>query len=168
MVYFVHMLRDLRLSELSSVYSESLMLSASNGYPYLDSHEGYLNAQQDFYQYLREVFFCTDGAYYAIYEHDGAYVSALRVEPYRDGVLIAAVETAPEQRKRGFARKLIEEVLTYVRSRDISRIYAHVLKNNVPSLALHKTCGFSRIAENAAYIDGAVSDRACTFCYHLP
>ena len=45
------------------------------------------------------------------------------------------------------------------------KLYSHVEKNNKSSLAVHQKCSFQRISEHAVYIDGSVSNSACTLCY---
>lgn len=149
----IRSLRDLQFSKLVDVYSGSMFTSCS-------SNEQRLEAEQDFYAYLR-VFF--QSGFYAVWEAGDRYISALRLEPYQDGLLLEAVETAPDFRKQGFAKKLLNAMLEYIRERENCPIYSHVAKNNLPSLALHNGCGFTRIAEFAVYIDGSVSQDACTF-----
>ena len=86
----------------------------------------------------------------------------LRLEPYRDGLLLAALETHPQMRRKGYAVKLILEVMTY--AKELS-IYSHVSKKNIASLRTHEKCGFERIMEYAVYADGSVNDKSYTFCY---
>lgn len=151
MLYLAKSLQQLHFGKLMEVYTESNAEKA-----------GLLQAEQDFYQYLRDCFFTTPGAVYAVWQEQGTYVSALRLEPYKDGLLLAALETAPEHRRRGFACKLIRAVLTEFAEK---KIYSHVNKRNLPSLAVHEKCGFQKISDSAAYIDGSVNERAITLCY---
>ena len=152
MLYLAKSLQQLHFGKLMEVYAQSNA----------EKDGGILQAEQDFYQYLRECFFPTPGAMYAIWQEDGEYISALRLEPYKDGLLLAALETAPEYRRRGFAQKLLLAVLTELVG---TKIYSHVSKRNLPSLAVHEACGFQKISDFAAYIDGSVDHRAVTLCY---
>jgi RimJ/RimL family protein N-acetyltransferase len=154
MLYLAKSLQQLHFGKLMEVYTESNAEKADNA--------GLLQAEQDFYQYLRDCFFTTPGAVYAIWQEQGTYVSALRLEPYKDGLLLEALETAPEHRRRGFACRLIQAVLTEFAE---NKIYSHVSKRNLPSLAVHEKCGFWKISDSAAYIDGSVDERAITLCY---
>lgn len=154
MLLIVGALRELDFSALMDVYIEGNLEKAEDGISLLE-------AEQDFYLYLQEVFFATPGAVYCIWQECGQYVSALRLEPYRDGWLLEALETAPEQRRKGFAEKLMRAVLALHPNR---RVYSHVGKRNVASMGVHEKCGFRRILEHAVYIDGSVNDRACTLC----
>ena len=153
---------QLRFGSLMEIYTEGNRENGSDRYGDLPPEQALLQAEQDFYQYLREVFFPAEGAVYAIWEVGGRYVSALRLEPYRDGLLLEALETMPCERRRGYAQKLILGVLEQYSG---TRIYSHVHKRNLPSLAVHEKCGFRRISEQAVYIDGSVNSRACTLCY---
>lgn len=145
-------MRELVFSELMEVYMEGNLEKTENGLTLLE-------AERDFRQYLRECFFTVPEAAYYIWVEDGRYVSALRLEPYKDGLLLEALETAPDRRRRGYAGQLIRAVLKTETRRPI---YAHVAKGNTASLAVHQGCGFRRVLEYAAYIDGSVHDRACT------
>ena len=159
MLHIAKTIAQLDFSRLMAVYEEGNMENAEQLHSELPGGQAILRVEQDFYQYLRECFFATHGAYYAIWVEGGDYRSALRIEPYKDGVLLAALETHPQYRRQGYAEKLIGEVIPMER-----KIYAHVSKKNVASLAVHKKCGFARISEQAVYIDGSVNSKCCTLC----
>ena len=162
MLILAYSQRDFSFSKLMEVYIEGNMENAEEFYPDLPEGQKLMQAEQDFYQYLNEVFFKTSGAVYAIWEERGAYVSALRLEPYHDGFLLEALETAPPSRRQGYAEKLIRAVQEQFPNQ---RIYSHVSKKNAASLRVHEKCGCRRISEHAAYIDGSVNQRACTLCW---
>ena len=162
MLTIAQSLKDLNFSALMAVYAEGNLENARDLYPHLPEGQGILQAEQDFHQYLRVIFFQTTGAYYAIWQQGGRYICALRLEPYRDGLLLNGLETAPEYRRQGFARKLIQAVLGLCGD---SKVYSHVHKKNTPSLQLHLQCGFRRVSEQATYLDGSVNSRCCTLLY---
>ena len=147
-------LRELQFSKLLDVYSGSLYSSCST--------QKQLEAEQDFYAFLREFF---KSGFYAVWELNGRYVSALRLEPYQDGLLLEAVETAPAQRNQGYAKRLLNSALAYVTEYQSCPVYSHVKKDNDPSLALHRACGFQKILDYASYIDGSVARDARTFVF---
>lgn len=155
-------MKQLPFSRLMAVYAEGNRENGRERYPHEPEFRQIFLAEQDFYTYLQDVFFSVQGALYALWEEDGQCVSALRLEPYRDGLLLEALETAPEFRGKGYAQALIRSVQTEISG---VKIYAHVSKRNLPSLAVHEKCGFRRISEQAVYIDGSVNSRACTFCF---
>ena len=118
-------LKDLRFSELMQVYAQS-NLEAAKERKHLPSMFALQLAEQDLRQYLQEVFFRTPGARCCIWEESGRYVSALRLEPYRDGLLLAALETAPDDRNRGYASILVREVQKYLARQGNVKLYSHV------------------------------------------
>ena len=158
MLILAHSLRELRIGALMGVYLQGNQEKAERDYPEEPAGAGLRLAEEDFYRYLRECFFRTPGAVYAVWEEGGSYVGALRLEPYRDGVLVNALETAPQQRRKGYASRLLEAVLGTLNG----PVYSHVAKRNLPSLALHERLGFRRIQETALYLDGSLDHRACT------
>ena len=162
MLILARSMRDLHFSRLMEVYLEGNLENGEELYPDLPEGQKLLRAEQDFHQCLSEVFFHTSGAIYVIWEEQGAYCSALRLEPYRDGMLLEALETAPSCRRQGYAEQLIKAVQNCFADQ---KIYSHVSKKNVASLRVHEKCGFHRISEFAAYIDGSVNQRACTLCW---
>ncbi len=158
MLICVDRLEKLNFGMLMQLYEETNL--KANGLP------GLLDTEQAFYQYLREIFFKTNSAFYAIWVDNSQYVSALRIEPYREGLLLAALETKPSERRKGYASSLIRSVLMMLRDSDpCVRIYAHIHKKNIASQRVHALCGFQKTADFAAYIDGSISHDAYTYCY---
>ena len=164
MLLIAKSLKDLRFSELMQVYEQS-NLEAAEERKNLPPMFALQLAEQDFRQYLQEVFFPTPGALCCIWEENGRYVSALRLEPYRDGLLLAALETAPVFRKQGYASILIRAVQQYLAACGGANIYSHVNKQNTASVRTHEKCGFHVISDCAVYLNGSVDYRSCTFLY---
>lgn len=161
MVKIFTKLEELAFGKLMQVYRESNLENALERYSNMDKNAALLNAEQDFYVYLRDCFFKTDGAFYAVWEENGQYVSALRMEPYQDGMLLEALETSPEYRQRGYAQKLIIAALEEADG----KTYSHVNKKNIQSLSVHLKCGFEKISDTAVYIDGSEAPWCVTLCY---
>ena len=155
-------LKEISFSQLMMVYEEGNRENGEEFWPDMEEGQRILRAEQAFYQYLREIFFPTENARYYVWEEQGNYVSALRLEPYRDGMLLEALETAPNERRKGHAARLIHAVQEQLPH---GKIYSHVSKRNLASLKTHAKCGFRRIAEYAVEIDGSVSNRSCTLCW---
>ena len=153
-------LDELCFGELMLVYEEGNKENAQDRYPRMDRNAALLKAEQDFYNYLHDVFFPTKNAFYAVWEEKGKYVSALRMEPFQDGMLLEALETRPEFRRQGFAKKLLAEVMSKIEG----KIYSHVNKHNDASLAVHYACGFQKISNVAVYIDGSSALWCFTLC----
>ena len=144
---------EISFSNLMAVYEESNQHNGKEKWPEESPALQLLLAEQGFHQYLRECFFTTAGAVYAIWQQDGLYVSALRLEPYQDGLLLEALETVPDGRRKGHAKALIRSVRSMYPD---DKIYAHVSKRNIASLRTHESCGFRKILDHAVFIDGSV------------
>ena len=162
MLCCIYSMKELPFGALMAVYEQSNQENGEEFWPELSAGERLLRAEQEFYQYLQQVFFQTEGAVYYLWEVKSRPVCALRLEPYRDGMLLEALETAPEQRRKGYATALIRAALAQVGT---VKIYSHVGKRNEASLKTHIACGFRRISEQAVYADGSVNDRCCTLLY---
>ena len=164
MLILAHSLRDLQFGALMEVYADSNEEKASD-WPNLPRGYALTLAEQDFCQYLQEVFFHTDGALYAVWEEEGCYVSALRLEPYRDGLLLEALETRPDQRGKGYAQTLIREMQRYLAQQGPVKLYSHIEKRNSASRSVHEKCGFRVVSDHAVYINGSVDYRCDTWLY---
>ena len=163
MLQVYHCVKNLDFGQLTEVYAESLSCEGKYHYPDLDCNMQLLEARQDFFSFLR-VFFQASDAYYMVWQHQGRYVSALRVEAYEDGVLIEGLETAPECRQKGFAKALLSNSIDYLKKQGIKRIYSHIEKSNMPSIKVHLACGFEKINDYAVCIDGSVLQNTATYC----
>lgn len=157
MLLIMKRLEELDFSALMDVYIEGNREKAEE---YGDG--GLLQAEREFFDYLREDFFRQKDAFYAVWQVAGQYVSALRLEPYGDGWLLEALETAPNHRKQGYAKALMAEVLDMMGE---MVVYSHVSKRNEASLRTHYACGFQKHLDHVVYLDGSVSNRAVTLRY---
>lgn len=153
---------DFPFPALPAIYRESLLSSGAFQYPEEPQAQQELQAEADFLSYIRLDFFPRTGSLYALWEEDGTFVSAARIEPYRDGVLLSGLETAPDCRGQGFASRLLEGLLEALQERGIPKIYSHVRKDNAPSLAVHKRRGFAVYKTAAVYLDGSADSKSYT------
>ena len=168
MLYVAKQLCQLSFEQLMEVYREGNLENGRILAPF-DSQARQLQlAEQDFHSYLAETFFPVRGAMYAVWEVEGKYVSALRLEPYRDGLLLEALATAPQERRKGYASALIRAVEEKLCTKAPLRLYAHVAKKNTPSLKTHASCGFLKISDSALYIDGSADSRCVTLLFEAP
>lgn len=145
MLLLIRSMRDLQFGKLVQVYEESCPTLA---------------AQSDFYEYLRQVFFKTPGAVYCVWQEGDCYTSALRLEPYQNGLLLTGLETAPIYRKHKFASYLLQAVLDTFTDADI---YSHIFYDNCISGYIHRKFGFCKISDYAVFVDGSISRMAGTY-----
>lgn len=161
MLKIVTKFSELDLPQLAAVYTESNREAGIAQCPMQDANAQILYGEQLFYDYL--MYFLEDPrACLAIWIENGKYVSALRMDPYMDGLLLNGLETHPDYRRMGYAEKLLQDVLRHFSS---NKIYSHVEKSNQASLSLHCKCGFEIIANFAKYLDGSTRNSSYTLLY---
>ena len=151
MLRIIRSKRELNFSLLADVYAQ----------PDRTNPEQYLRDEQDLYAYISS-FMEERQAFCAVWELSGRYVAALRMEPYKDGLLLEGLQTIPEERGKSYATALLHGVLTHLQG---ITVYSHVDLKNQASLAVHRTCGFEKTLDYAVFIDGSVSHKAVTLCY---
>lgn len=150
--------KELHIGKLMALYSEDLIHNTPS--------RNMLKAEQDFYGFIIDFLREKQNDYW-IWEIDGCYVSALRTEPYRDGILLAGLVTESSLRKRGYAKSLISETLQYLGSQGCKKVYSHIHRDNFPSIQTHYACGFQLLHQHAALLDGSVNSQYYTFSYEL-
>ena len=121
--------------------------------------------EENYLDFLRNDFFRQKDAFFAVWALQGQYKAALRVEPYSDGLLIAALSTAPGERRNGYGYLLVMEVLKHLSTLSYKVVYSHIDKKNHPSIQLHKKCGFQFFTDYAKYLDGTVTYNSFTMNY---
>lgn len=161
MLQIVRKLEDIPFSDLMAVYEESNRENGACRYPTKDKSLQLIEAEQDFYAYLH-AFFQQENSYYALWRQDGGLVSAVRVEPYQDGWLVAGLETRPDARRKGSAKDLLQALLAQM---DLLPVYSHIAKSNIPSQNVHLTVGFRKMLTYSVYADGTIDDICETYCY---
>lgn len=165
MLRIIDSMSKLNFSGLMEIYLEGNQENGRQQYPYESESEQLRLAENDFYNYLDSIFFHQKNSVYAVWEDCGRYLAALRLEPYRDGYLLCALETAPDIRGKGYASLLIKDVQKYLSHNKHGIIYSHISKHNGPSLAVHNKCGFHIIKDYAVYSDGSVLQNCYTLAY---
>lgn len=135
---------------LIELYSEGNIENADELYPYMeDRAQAVRKVEDDFLDFLKNSFFAAEGSEYFILDENGEWVSALRTSRIRDGLYyMEALETRPDMRQRGYAKKLLLEALGELKKRGAFEFYSSVHKKNEPSIRTHLAAGFSIVAEN--------------------
>ena len=164
MLEIIRSLSDLPFGELMAVYEEGNQANGAEKYPKLSGNLQLLEAEQDFYAYLC-CFFKQENSFYVLWRVNGRVVSALRIEPYQDGWLLAALETMPDRRNQGYAKTLVRDLLSYMEKTNRFPLYCHIHKGNISSQKVHLSCGFRQILPYSIYADGTMNDRCSTCVY---
>ncbi|MCM1190204.1 MAG: GNAT family N-acetyltransferase [bacterium] len=143
--------RDIDGRKLMDLYQEGNLENIDYFYPGTSDRDGALQKiEHDFLEYIRNDFL--DGRNrYMVSEHDGLWISALRLYYVKDRFYyIEALETHPDHRKRGYASQLLSGVLELLKKQGPFTVCDCVHKKNAASVATHLKCGF-KISENGGY-----------------
>ena len=150
----------LDFAALMEIYIEGNVENGEYFWPEETPERQLVLAVEKFRSYLVDGFYGTKCGTYWIWEEDGRYISALRLEQHPDGLLMEALETRPDCRRMGYAKKLISAMLKQLP--EGTRVYSHVHKKNGPSLETHRSCGFTKALDYSICSDGSVYDREVT------
>lgn len=153
-------LRELSLGRLMRLYEEDNLKRGKREWPHEPLPRQLALAEADAIEDLRR-FFWLPGTMQYIWQEDERYLSALRLEPWRDGLLLTALFTAPSDRGRGYATLLLSAVL----GGQNCPVYSHIDNTNRASIRVHEKCGFVRISDTAILLDGSASSRMGTYRY---
>ena len=163
MLSVIRSMAELPFGSLMEIYAESNRVRGSR-WPQEAPERQIALAEQEFYAYLRQCFFTRPGSRYFVWEEQGKPVCALRCESYADGMLLTALETAPDCRGKGYATQLLRAVLSHL---EAVKVYVHIHKDNQASLAVHLSCGFVKYRTGARMLDGSYSGDYDTYVTEL-
>ncbi len=162
MLLIAKKLEELDFDQLMELYREGNEENGRYFWPEESPEKQRIMAKTEFRRYLEEDFYCKKGAVYALLEKEGRYLSGLRLEPYRNGFLMEALETHPRERRKGYASCLICRVQEWLGD---AKIYSHVSRRNTASLRTHLRCGFTEFHPYEEEHDGTRNDKAVTLCW---
>ncbi|MBO4471181.1 MAG: GNAT family N-acetyltransferase [Clostridia bacterium] len=140
--------RDLDERKLMDVYSESNYENTDYFFPEeTDKEKAVRQVEAGFLDFLKNDFFSKPEAAVWVYEESGTWFSALRTCRVRDVYFLEALETRPDQRKKGYAALLLSAVADALKKQGPFRLYDCVSKRNTASLKTHEKCGFRIVSE---------------------
>lgn len=147
MLLIADKIENIEISRLFTVYSETISS--------MKQEYGAFRGEYAFIISLQE-FLSSENAYLGIWCVDGIYMSAVRLEPYRDGYILSCLESAPEHRNCGAAKAIITEMINFANDRGFLPLYSHIHKSNLASIKAFTHCGFEITGKPAVFLDGSV------------
>lgn len=136
--------------KLMDLYREGNLENAEYFYPEEPLPTAMQKCEADFLQFLQTKFFQREGSEYWILEAEDTWVSALRLSRIEDGFYyLEALETHPDFRKKGYAARLLCDVIEELKARGPFRLCDCVSKTNLASVRVHRKCGFEIVSEAA-------------------
>lgn len=152
MLHIITSYAELNGPRLMAVYAESNSENTEYFFPEIeDKALAVKKVEEGFLNFLRDEFFIGPGPAYYILEEAGEWVSALRMNELEPGFYyLEALETRPRFRRRGYAVRLLNEVIHHLKAEGPFCICDCVDKENEPSVRTHLDCGF-RIASDTGH-----------------
>ena len=140
---------DLDGPRLMAVYAESNFENTDYFFPDMaDKALAVKKVEEGFLTFLRDEFFMGPGPAYCVLEEAGEWVSALRLNEVEPGLYyLEALETRPGYRRRGYAVRLLREVIDHLKTKGPFRLCDCVDKGNEASVRTHLACGFTVASE---------------------
>ncbi len=135
MINIVTQIDENTISRLLSVYSESMDDMRINFNNDVEMCLAYASFLRDFVQNPKQLI--------VVETVNDDWVSALRAIETTDGHwFLEAVETKPDERKKGFGKNLLCHTIDYLKNRGMKELTCTISENNYKSQALHEKCGF--------------------------
>ena len=122
MTVFVFCMNELNTEQLLAVYRDENQTKGRIFYPDASPYEQLMQVEDDFLSYLREDFFRQKDAFYALLDDGESYCSAVRLEPYKDGMLLEGIATTPNKRRQGYATEMLKAALEIAREHNLSEV----------------------------------------------
>lgn len=123
------------IRRLLSVYSESMNDMKMNFADDEEMRAAYASFLRDFVKNPKQRIL--------VETFEDTWVSALRAIEITEGRwFLEAVETKPDERKKGFGKALLYDTIDYLKTLGMTEATCTISKNNYKSQALHETCGF--------------------------
>ena len=156
---------ELDFPKLMEIYRESNLENIPYFFPEeTDRARGLRRVEAGFRDYLKDEFFTERGRRYYVLADGERWASALRLCPIpgKERAWYAeALETAPDCRRRGYARKLLELLCYALAKGGPFELTDSVSRGNLPSLGFHESTGFTVFQEAAVNpLNGEENPRA--------
>lgn len=127
-----------------SVYGEAIRENALERDPVAGATQALIQAEEDrFVDFLCQFFRGYRSSYYVLCDND-RWVSALRLTQLSGFYYLEALETAPEERRKGHATHLMQLMLRRLKKHSTGQVVIRscINKKNAASLAVHTKYGF--------------------------
>ena len=140
---------DVDERKLMDIYSESNDENTEYFFPEeTDKDKAVRQVEAGFLDFLKNDFFKQSGASVWVLKDSGIWLSAIRTCKVRPGLhYLEALETRPDQRKKGYASLLLTNVEEALKKEGPFRLYVCVSKKNTASIKTHEKAGFRIVSE---------------------
>lgn len=148
------------------IYAEGIEENAADLYPDEDAAAAIKKEEAGFIAFFNDFLAKPENEYFVL-EEEGNWVSALRLTLVKEGLYyLEALETRPDRRKMGCAKRLLLGVIGELKKRGPFELYDCVSKRNEPSLRTHSSCGFEIASETGyCYLNDTENERTYSMRY---
>ena len=147
--------------KLMDIYAEGNRENAEYFYPELPLADGVAREEQKFAKMLRESFLCKAENELYVLETEGRWVAALRLTRMDGFYYLEALETKPDQRKKGYGKALLTALCKELAARGPVVVRDCVGKRNEASLRTHLSAGFVIDRDPGIEYPGGEADARC-------
>lgn len=154
-------LKDVDIPKLMAIYAEGNRENAECFYPELPLAEGIAREEQKFVNMLRTDFFPKPENALYILEVEDQWVAALRLTRLDGFYYLEALETKPDQRKKGYGKALLDALCKELAAQGPVLIRDCVAKRNEASLRTHLSAGFVIDQDPGIEYPGKEADARC-------
>lgn len=140
---------DIDGRRLMDIYAESNFENTDYFFPdEKDKKKAVKMVEEGFLDFLKNDYFTHPESAYCIYAENGVWISAARVFHALDDLYyLGGLETHPDFRRQGYAKRLISGIIDELKKCGSFRLYSSVGKRNTPSLRTHESCGFCIVSD---------------------
>ena len=161
---------DVDERKLMEVYSESNYENTEYFFPEeTDKNTAVRQVEAGFLDFLKNEFFKAPDASVWVWEENGSWLCALRTCRVRPGLhYLEALETRPDQRRKGYASLLLANVEEALKKEGSFRLCDCVSKKNTAAVKVHEKCGFRIVSEEGYdYLQEEINnhDFGFEYCY---
>ena len=135
-------LTDVDIPKLMGIYAEGNRENAEYFYPDIPLAEGIAKEEQKFVTMLREGFFTRPENAVYVWQEKGQWVAALRLTRLDEFYYLEALETRPDQRRKGYGAALLKAVCSELSAHGAVTVRGCVRKRNEASVRTHLAAGF--------------------------
>lgn len=166
-IMIFHDPEGLNKEEFLAVYKGSAEINAPQWYPDLPFEAAVQKYESGYWDFMQRSFWEEKGVLLVAHS-DSHYVSAVvAYQKENHSFLIEALETAPNERGKGYGKIVLKEMLDFlVHSDSNATVYSFTGKKNIASQRTHASLGMEKLHDYWQDESGTIDNTQITYVYH--
>lgn len=153
--------------EFLAVYKESAKINAPKWYPSLPFEAAVEKYESGYWDFMQDSFWDEKGILLVVSSGSHYMSAVVAYQKANNSFLIEALETAPNERGKGYGKNALKEMLKFlVSSYPDATVYSFTGKQNIPSQRTHESVGMTRIHDYWQDSSGAIDNTQITYVFH--